>query len=827
MALWSGEGWVWEFTSSWMGPPIPSPVPGQNDRADLQAVGHSPIIRYSNVLIRELHIYQGTNNWGLRVDGGATLTVTGKITLESKQYGGTAGGESRLTVAAGSNVIAGEIENHGAIRVDGALTAGLLVNTASLTAYPLIFGAGSTFNGALLNRGSMMVEVQEDWSVDADITNEQFFISYADRTTLEDGSSFTNSRDVQLENLNILSGSSFNNKDGGELFLDNGFIEIGGYLANYGEITIEDMMTGIDGTIVNHGVFRNFFGLSYQDGRLRGNVENHGTFVSSVVNGDFTNFGLAVLASTVTGDFVSSGGAAEIHIVSREAIFLDNPVAEQTTSILEAWADVSWYDTTVTFDLGDGSSNNRDRVALWKGDFELQSSHLILNSYKGFQFAAGDTCTLVEVQSATASIAVANTMVTVNGQHADFAYAVGVMAGTNDLVLTALNSGATGGAVVLDLSTGTTGAAVIFSDDGADGSVRGGTFAATNFYRLHNVHDVKGTNSDDLFHVFSGTDATARGFVFTGLGGNDIMQGGRGDDVLNGGTGNDDMSGGAGNDIYYVNTQSDRVTEMAGEGLADRVAASADYALAADVEVEFLRTTSNGGTAAINLTGNKLRQEITGNAGANVLNEGGAGAADKLIGLGGDDTYRIHNAAAMIVETATQGTADKVMTSVSYKLGAGVFVEQIQTSSSAGTTAINLIGNEVAQKIVGNAGTNIIDGKGGSDTLFGGSGKDYFTFSTALGASNVDTVGDFNVVADTIRLENAIFSALTATGALAASAFRANAAGTTQDADDFIVYQTGTGKLFYDADGNGVGAAIHFATLTGNPAITAADFLVI
>jgi Ca2+-binding RTX toxin-like protein len=35
-----------------------------------------------------------------------------------------------------------------------------------------------------------------------------------------------------------------------------------------------------------------------------------------------------------------------------------------------------------------------------------------------------------------------------------------------------------------------------------------------------------------------------------------------------------------------------------------------------------------------------------------------------------------------------------------------------------------------------------------------------------------------------------------------------------------------SGALSYDADGAGGHAAIHFATLVGHPALTAADFLV-
>jgi serralysin len=81
------------------------------------------------------------------------------------------------------------------------------------------------------------------------------------------------------------------------------------------------------------------------------------------------------------------------------------------------------------------------------------------------------------------------------------------------------------------------------------------------------------------------------------------------------------------------------------------------------------------------------------------------------------------------------------------------------------------------------------------------------------------------VVNDTIQLENAIFTLLATTGALADNLFKNLSLG-AQDADDLILYDNTTGAIFYDTDGLGGAAAIQFALLTGNPAITNADFVV-
>ena len=110
------------------------------------------------------------------------------------------------------------------------------------------------------------------------------------------------------------------------------------------------------------------------------------------------------------------------------------------------------------------------------------------------------------------------------------------------------------------------------------------------------------------------------------------------------------------------------------------------------------------------------------------------------------------------------------------------------------------------------------EGMGSFQTKFG---ADTFVFDSAPGAGNVDTIADFVPGTDHLSLENAIFGGLGAAGALASGAFHAGTAA--QDADDRIVYDTTTGALYYDADGQGGQAAVEVALLAGHPALTAAD----
>ena len=127
----------------------------------------------------------------------------------------------------------------------------------------------------------------------------------------------------------------------------------------------------------------------------------------------------------------------------------------------------------------------------------------------------------------------------------------------------------------------------------------------------------------------------------------------------------------------------------------------------------------------------------------------------------------------------------------------------------------------------GGIGNDTLFGGAGNDKLTGGLNNDFFVFNTAPNAStNRDVVTDFNHVADTFRLENAVFTKLGAgVHALSPAFFRAGAAAL--DANDFIVYNQATGILSYDVNGNAAGGAIAFAVLVNKPVLAANDFAVI
>lgn len=334
-----------------------------------------------------------------------------------------------------------------------------------------------------------------------------------------------------------------------------------------------------------------------------------------------------------------------------------------------------------------------------------------------------------------------------------------------------------------------------------------------------------GTSGVDTLNGGSGND------TLSGLAGNDTLNGGSGNDTLNGGTGNDILNGGLGNDTYVVDSTSDVVTEAANEG-TDLVQSSVTYTLAANVENLTLT-----GSSAINGTGNALDNVLTGNSGANTLAgydgndilDGGSGA-DKMYGGTGNDTYVVNISTDTVTENAGEGI-DTVQSSITYTLGSNV-----ENLTLTGTSAINGTGNTLDNVLRGNSGANTLSGGSGvdtlngglgNDTLTGGAGNDVFVFDSALNAStNKDTLSDFTVGQDNIQLSQAIFTALSATGTLAAEYFRSSTTGAAADGNDYFLYNTTTGALLYDADGNGQGTAVQFATLTTKPTLTAADFTV-
>jgi serralysin len=340
-----------------------------------------------------------------------------------------------------------------------------------------------------------------------------------------------------------------------------------------------------------------------------------------------------------------------------------------------------------------------------------------------------------------------------------------------------------------------------------------------------------GSELETLLPVNSGT---TQGVAFTGNEYNNRVNGTAGSDTLIGGGGNDILTGERGSDFYRVEDLGDIVEEWAGNsnpGDIDSIYVAmslsgyvlADTATFGPLQIEVLGAIDPNSTATFNLTGNYLGNTIFGSAGQNTLI--GGGGADTLVGFGGDDFYRVEDILDQVTETAGNGFDRVYADTASYTLPAGSYVELLAAIDPASTSAMNLAGNAFANEVYGNAGANVIDGRGGTDLLYGYGGADTFAFTTAYDAGDVDTIGDFTAGTDKIGLDDAIFPFVGGPGALNPNAFVVGNAAA--DADDRVIYNNMTGQLFYDADGNGAGAAVLFATLTGAPTLAASDFVVI
>ncbi len=197
--------------------------------------------------------------------------------------------------------------------------------------------------------------------------------------------------------------------------------------------------------------------------------------------------------------------------------------------------------------------------------------------------------------------------------------------------------------------------------------------------------------------------------------------------------------------------------------------------------------------------------------------DGGTGI-DEMNGGKGNDSYVVDNIGDSVDET--NGGGNTLHNTINGNSGNNVL------SGLAGNDTLN--GNGGNDRLNGDGGNDVLNGGLGSDSLDGGSGLDKFLFNTALSSNTKDSIRGFSVTDDTIQLENGIFTKFIAAGNVSPANFVANTSGVAQDADDYLVYNTTTGALFYDTNGNTAGGAVQFATLelvgTTRPALTASDF---
>ena len=305
---------------------------------------------------------------------------------------------------------------------------------------------------------------------------------------------------------------------------------------------------------------------------------------------------------------------------------------------------------------------------------------------------------------------------------------------------------------------------------------------ATVTLNVANVRDdltIYGDNHNNIL-IGDGIDTGSFDTIY-GFNGKDILKGLEGNDALYGGNGNDILYGGAGDDILDGGRGFDRMYGGSGDDIVYMDNSWLEYADGGAGNDTLSFAYSNHGVVTSVFGSAFGFFHCFGKGAINFENLEGSKYSDTLFGDNGDNS---------------------------------------------------IYGNSGNDTIYGDDGNDILYGEEGRDTLFGGAGEDIFVFDTELSHLNIDRIMDFSSDDDMIYLDNEIFSKLIEEGTLSADNFTSNASGQAQDSDDYIIYESDTGRLFYDVDGNGNEAAMLIAQLGcgcswNTPELTYEDIMVI
>ena len=304
----------------------------------------------------------------------------------------------------------------------------------------------------------------------------------------------------------------------------------------------------------------------------------------------------------------------------------------------------------------------------------------------------------------------------------------------------------------------------------------------------------------------------------TGNSYNNVITGNSGNNILEGKAGIDTLIGGAGDDTYLVDSTTDVITELAGQGV-DTVVSSVSYTL----RENYLNNLTLTGSANLNGTGNTYDNVITGNDGDNLLT--GGDGNDTLTARKGSDILYGENGNDVL-----NGSVDPE--SFSYFLYTEMY-------GGEGNDSITGFGD-----MYGGTGNDSLRGYG---NLYGGDGNDVLTineYSAAYGGLGNDTIYDNDIawnyvgfdtlnegidtiISDNISTPEIGISASGFGGGLspfnitdAQFAYGSSATTSTQR----LLYDTTTGYLRFDVDGNGSAPATVFAIFQGAPTLTRNDF---
>jgi Ca2+-binding RTX toxin-like protein len=226
----------------------------------------------------------------------------------------------------------------------------------------------------------------------------------------------------------------------------------------------------------------------------------------------------------------------------------------------------------------------------------------------------------------------------------------------------------------------------------------------------------------------------------------------------------------------------------------------------------------NGNDSVYGYGGNDI---LGGDAGNDTL-KGGAGK-DTLDGGTGTDTADYSDKVAAVKVTLNKST------------NATVFVTNVTEDAiknieniTGGSGSDVLTGDSAANVLRGNGGIDTLKGGLGKDVLYGGNNSDKFVCDVPLSASNTDTIKDFVTGTDKLVLDDDIFTKFANKTSIASVNLRI---GTNAlDGNDYLIYNTSTDMLYYDADGSGTNfgmVEVAKVELVGNFSPSYTDFQII
>ncbi|MBD2439778.1 calcium-binding protein [Nostoc sp. FACHB-110] len=288
---------------------------------------------------------------------------------------------------------------------------------------------------------------------------------------------------------------------------------------------------------------------------------------------------------------------------------------------------------------------------------------------------------------------------------------------------------------------------------------------------------------------FENVKGTAQNDSITGNNVNNILSGGAGDDVFGGSKGNDTINGDAGIDTANYSAlgqtivlgPTGTVTKAGGFG-TDQL-----NGIESITASSLLGDTIDSSTATGSTT-------ITTNLGTNSL------SVNNVV-IGGITTSL--NFTVKNFENVT-GTA--------------------RNDSITGNSANNILrGGAGSDVLAGDAGNDNLIGGSGVDVLIGGTGNDQFTFLNPT--EGVDIITDFAPASDKIAVSASGFGGGLTTGILSGLQFVVGTSATT--AAQRFIYNSLTGGLFFDIDGNGAAGQQQIASLTLAPTLTSTNIQVI